>query len=71
MNVCFRNVWYPDYENKTLVRGTFYVDGQRITFKEPEHIDAMFADTLVTPGFFNAHSHVAMSLFRGMVMMLT
>jgi len=65
MNVCFRNVWYPDYENKTLVRGTFYVEGQRITFKEPEHIDAMFADTLVTPGFFNAHSHVAMSLFRG------
>jgi len=65
MKVCFKNVWYPDYEKKNLVRGTFYVDGERITFSEPEHIDAMFADTLVTPGFFDAHSHVAMSLFRG------
>jgi len=65
MKVCFKNVWYPDYEKKDLVRGTFYVDGERITFNEPEHIDAMFADTLVTPGFFDAHSHVAMSLFRG------
>jgi 5-methylthioadenosine/S-adenosylhomocysteine deaminase len=65
MNVCFKECWYPDFDSNTLRRSTFYIHGDRITFDKPsEQLDAVFEDTLVTPGFFNAHSHVAMDLFR-------
>lgn len=65
MRVAFESVWYPDYEERALKRGTFYIDGGAIKFTCEGPFDLVFRDTLVTPGFFNSHSHIAMTLFRG------
>jgi 5-methylthioadenosine/S-adenosylhomocysteine deaminase len=66
MKVTFKDCWYPDFDNQLLRKGTFFIDGDKITFKEPVgENDALFTNALVTPGLFDAHSHVAMDLFRG------